>query len=330
MNQVVLFDLKDINSVVQTDAKIAAKVEAGVLGLLVKDSTGVEGICTDQSGNIYVSDRTKHAIYKIEEGGKITLFAGTPGTSGNNTSLNNVSPFSAKFNTPRGICCDKSGNIYVADTGNNQIRVITNDSVGLIAGNGDGTSGFADGSGAAATFNGPQDVAVDNTGILWVADTGNHSLRRIEGAVVQTFAGSETGDQENVAVTARSIFSSPKTVTVTPKGDILVCDTGNKKIKKVSREGWVYLFSGIGTAGFTLGTPFTSQYNDLRYCDVDKSGNMYVVDEQATRTRLLRIDALGSPKIVADFEGTTGNALVLGVCVSPAQKLFVTISSAAR
>jgi sugar lactone lactonase YvrE len=99
--------------------------------LLVSDSTltntgctSINGITCDPSGNIYISDSNSNAIFKIYNDGRAYLYAGLPGTSGNN-GANRVTCLDARFNAPSGIFCEKNGDLYVADTGNHQIRKIS-------------------------------------------------------------------------------------------------------------------------------------------------------------------------------------------------------------
>jgi len=339
MPRVVRFALSDTAATVAagvniSNADITSKTEAGTLGLALKSVQVVGGICTDYSGNLYVSDREQHIILKITEGGTISKIAGLAGTSGSNTALMNVDGGAARFNGPRGLACDKSGNVYVADRGNNQIRVINKDGkVSLLAGNGSGTAGFVDstnGNGPAAQFDEPTDVCVDNSGTVYVVDVNNHAIRKITGGSVLTIAGNGVaGDQENVRASSYfNIFDTPSAITRDPEGNIYVCDSANFKIKKITPKGWVFLHSGAGTSGRTLGTAYTSQYVDLEYCDVDYSGNLFVIDFDATNgSRLLKVDYDGVPGVVCDFNAaTTYNGGVTGVAVSPGQKLFVTIT----
>lgn len=340
-NQVVRFSMSDAATTAAlginlVDADVNARLEAGALGLLVRGSTAVSGVCTDNSGNIYVADSARHVILRIDEGGRISTLAGLAGTAGRNGTLVNVAPTTARFNTPRGLVCDRSGNIYVADSGNNQIRVIeTNGYVSFVAGNGGGIAGLVDGVGGDARFSGPRDVAVDSTGVVYVADTGNHCIRKITSGTVLTICGSgAAADSENVRASNNTAsFSSPEALAIDNKGDIIVCDTGNHKIKKIDKKGWLYLLSGTGVAGNSLGTAgnqsYTCTYRDLLLCDIDKSNNFYVVDndDSTNNSRLLRIDPEGVPAVIHWFDQTSHPGQVIGVCVSPGQKLFVIISS---
>ena len=314
-----------------TDAMVTSKVVAGATYLAVVGSTDIGGVCVDQSGNIYLSDVTKHIILKVSEGGQVRVVAGVANTSGINGTLT-VACTDARFNAPRGLACDKSGNIYVCDTGNNQIRVIRGDKVAVVAGNGNGTSGFADGVGGAATFNAPYDVCVNNTGVVYVADRGNNSIRRIIDGTVTTWAGSSAGDAANVATTTAALFTTPETIDVDNSGNVYVGDTGNDKVKMIVPRGWVYCFSG-STDGKAIGADaFDTQFKSIKGLAVDKSGNVYVIDRNAVSgSRLLRLTQNGKANVIADLNSATSyNDALLGVAVSPAQKLFVVTDSTSR
>jgi len=333
-NQIVRFALSDPSGV--TGFSISSKVEAGAAGLLVRGSTEVGGICTDYSGNLYISDAAQHCIIKVDEGGRVSNFAGTPGTSGNDAAWSRVANNSAHFDTPKGICCDKSGNIYVADSGNHKIRVISGGYVNSVAGASTGVSGKVDGSGATARFYSPTGICVDATGTLYVADTDNNCVRKISPrGDVLTIAGNiatgAAGDAENVEANGQTaMFTMPLDVAVDAEGNVYVLDTGNHKIKKIVPRGWVYLHSGSGTAGTSLGTGttkmYTCQYNELSYCDMDRSGHLYVVDWSENATRLLSLDYNGNPSEIADFAGTSEVQCPVAVAVTPGQKVMVTLS----
>ena len=320
-----------------TESGISSKAIAATNALSAKNVESVGGMCVDNSGNIYVSDDQKHVIVKITESGNVTVVAGLAGTSGNNTALQNVTAANARFNQPKGLACDNSGNIYVADYGNNQIRIIKNGMVSVFAGNGATLSGLVDASAnpLQARFSHPSDVAVDASGVVYVADTDNHAVRKIWGATVLTIAGDgSSGDLENVKATgAISCFSSPVGIAVDKKGSIFVCDTGNDKIKKITPNGWIYLHSGSGSSGSSLGTgttkAYTCEYQGPKYIAVDSYGYQYITDVAATGSRLVKINPNGIPSNVVDFTAaTTSDPGVLGVAVSPAGKVFVSITTA--
>ena len=346
MPQIMLAKLSDIASTASsgvnlTNAEVAAKLVQGTLGLLVKGVTDLGGICCDKSGNLFLTDKTQHVVIKVEEGGRIKIVAGVAGSSGNNTALQHVAAATARFNTPKGIACDNTGNLYVADSGNNQIRKIAQDGyVSVFAGNGAQTAGLVDSSLNAlqAQFNNPTAVAVDNAGVVYVADTGNHAVRKIWGGTVLTIAGGVSGDNENCRASkitgVNAIFNAPNGIAIDAKGNIFVNDGGNLKIKKITPNGWVYLHSGSGSFGRSLGTSprkaYTCTYGQFATTGltVDKYGYLYVNDIGAGTERLLKIDPNGVPAVAFDFtQATTYYQKLAGVAVSPSQKVFVAISA---
>ena len=117
---------------------------------------------------MYVADQNNHTIRKIAPGGIVTTLAGLAGPSGNTNGTGSA----ARFNRPQGVAVDTAGTVYVADTSNNTIRQITPAGVVTTLAGLAGSFGSNDGTGSAARFGGPQAIAVDGTGTLYVADTG--------------------------------------------------------------------------------------------------------------------------------------------------------------
>ena len=162
----------------------------------------------------------------------------------------------ARYNGPAGTAADAAGNLYVADTGNHTIRIISAAGAASTLAGSAGSSGSADGTGAAARFDSPRGVAVDAAGNVYVSDSGNHTIRKITPAgVVSTLAGSagNSGSADGLGAAAR--FNSPSGVAVDGAGTLYVSDRYNYTIRKITAAGTVTTFAGTaGTGGLDDGT----------------------------------------------------------------------------
>jgi sugar lactone lactonase YvrE len=132
------------------------------------------GVAVDSAGNVYVADANTNRIRKISPAGVVTTLAG-----GSTAEFADGQGEAARFNQPTGVAVDSAGNSYVADRGNSCIRMITSAGVVTTLAGGVGMHGFVDGQGAAARFNGLQDIAVDSAGNIYVADMNNHRIRKM-------------------------------------------------------------------------------------------------------------------------------------------------------
>jgi len=204
-----------------------------------------QNIAIDAVGNLYVADGAGNTIRKISPTGVVTTLAGSPGVAG---SANGVGS-AAKFDFLVGIAVDGAGNVYVADFNNNKVRKVTpGGTVTTLAGA--GSAGSADGPGSVASFKSPSGVAVDAAGNVYVADTGNSTIRMITPAgVVSTVAGvpgqPEAGDGPTSATSAGGYtwpaaqFNSPADVAVDAAGVIYVADAYNSTVRRIVRGGLV-------------------------------------------------------------------------------------------
>ncbi|HXA14382.1 MAG TPA: protease pro-enzyme activation domain-containing protein [Opitutaceae bacterium] len=193
------------------------------------------GISLDASGNLFVADANNEVIRKITAGGTVITFAGTAGAAGS-TDL------PAHFNFPSGLAVDNSsGNLYIGDTNNDTIRRITPAGVVTTLAGTEGVTGTANGNGLSmALFNSPSGVATDSTGNIYVADTGNSTIRKITpGGTVTTLAGlgGIAGLLDGTGLNA--LFNHPKDLTVDSAGNVYVADTGNAAIRKITPAGAV-------------------------------------------------------------------------------------------
>lgn len=235
------------------------------------------GIDVDAQGNIYVADQSNHRIRKISPGGLVTTLAGS------SQGFAEGSGSAAQFNTPMGVAVDLAGNVYVADESNHRIRKITPGGlVSTFAGS--GVPGYAEGNGSVAQFTSPRGVAVDAGGNVYVADLGNHRIRKITAAgTVSTLAGNGfLGFNDGPGTTA--MFNQPIGVAVDTTGNVYVADLGNDRIRKVTPAGMVSSMAG-SSEGYVDDTGVAARFHNPYGVEVDADGNVYVADIDNNKIR---------------------------------------------
>lgn len=263
------------------------------------------GVAVDLSGNLYVADSSNHVIRKIDSSGNVSTLAGQAGLSGSADGTGAA----ARFNAPSGVAVNSVGTVYVADTFNHTIRVVNSaGTVTTLAGS-PGVSGIADGIGATARFTYPSGVAVDFSGVLYVADTANHAIRRVQpDGTVTVFAGSPglRGAADGFGSGAR--FAYPNAVAIDVSGNLYVADSFNHAVRKISSVGSVSTLSGtFGVSGSTDSPPL---YNQPSGIAVDTSSNVYVADTYNQTVR--RISSIGVVTTLAGTAGQSGSADGMG------------------
>ena len=194
------------------------------------------GVAVDSLGNVFVADTANHTVRKIAPTGVVTTFAGLPGQPGSTDGTGST----ARFNEPSGVAVDNSGNVFVVDSRNDTIRTITPSGIVTTFAGLSGQSGSDDGTGSAARFDYPRSLTVDSVGNVFVADTGNSTIRKITPAgVVTTLAGvpRQAGSVDGTGSAAR--FSIPEGITVDATGNVFVADSNTHVIRKITPTGVV-------------------------------------------------------------------------------------------
>ena len=241
------------------------------------------GVAIDGSGNIYIADSLNSVIRMVAPSGIITTLAGNGGTG----YTGDYGPAtSANMNLPSGIAVNKSGTLYIADSGNNVIRMVAGGIITSFAGN--HLPGFAGDTGAAssAEFLNPNDVAVDSSGNVYIADTGNSVIREVTISTgnINTVAGEQSlgsGYAGDGGLATVAQLWVPYGVAVDSSGNIYISEYGDSRIREVAVSGGkISTIAGNGTYGFAGdgSTAGNAEFADPWGLCVDSSGNIYVAD----------------------------------------------------
>lgn len=230
----------------------------------------------------------------------ISVLAGQPA----GPTFADGSAASARFNEPGAVAIDSKGNLFVVDVGNSLIReVLATGSVTTLAGT-LGISGAADGLGTAASFNAPRGIVVDGLGNLYVADTGNHVIRKITPAnQVSTLAGntSAAGQVDGSGNSAQ--FSAPAGMAISSQGIIFIADRATHSIRQMDTNGTVTTLAGSGKAGNADGVGNSAAFNQPSAVAIDAFNNVYVAD---TGNYLIR--KITPTGVVTTIAGTLGSS----------------------
>jgi sugar lactone lactonase YvrE len=293
--------------------------------LVNKDSSGnnllntPSGVAVDTSGNIYFSDTLNHCIRRIDSSGNLSLYAGT-GIAG----YKNGGPTIAQFNRPTAVAIDLSGNLYVADTLNNAIRIVERNIIHDTSGNLVGIQGIVGtlvgngyasedptvtmGVGTGVFLKRPQGVAVDSSGCVYISDTGHHRICKvIAGGGLVTLAGGASLDGALIyrfgfvnGIGPEASFNGPTGLCVDLKGNVFVADTQNSVIRRITPSGKVSTVAGNGQPFYKEGKREQAGFNYPTGISVDLNNILYVCDSGNNSIRRITnegnvIPVVGSP-----------------------------------
>jgi uncharacterized protein YjbI with pentapeptide repeats/sugar lactone lactonase YvrE len=264
-----------------------------------------EGVAVDSAGNTYIADTANHRIRMVDTNGTISTVAGT-GTSGYNGD--GIDATTAELSSPRGIALDSAGNLYIADSNNQRIRMVdTNGTISTVAGT--GISGYnGDGIDAdTARLANPRGVAVDAAGNLYIADWINQRVRMVDtSGTITTVAGTGTDGYNGDGVDATTAeLSNPFGLAVDSAGNLYIADPGNHRVRMVDTGGTITTVAGTGSNGYNGDgiDATTAHLNNPNGVAVDAAGNLYIADRSNHRVRM--VDTGGTITTVAGT-GTSG------------------------
>lgn len=263
----------------------------------------VTATVVDGAGNLYIADAYLNQVRKVDPSGKIKAFAGSASGyasfSGDGGAVAN-----SLLHAPSGLALDALGNLYIADTFNNRIRVVSpGGTITTFAGTGARGAGGDGGAPMSATFNSPSQLTMDSFGALYVTDAGNQRIRKIAGGLITTVAGSIKGflGDGGPAISAR--LDTPEGIAVDGAGNLYIADSSNGRIRKVDTTGTITTIAGTGDFGFAGdGGPAKSAVLYQPYgVAIDQSGNVFIADMGNSRVRM--INPTGTMSTLAGISG---------------------------
>ncbi len=325
---------------------------AGDGGPATSAQLGPRGVTVDSAGNLLIADwpigttgESSGRIRKVSPGGIITTVAGGGTQAG---ASGDGGPATSALLDPAGVAIDSAGNLFIADRQNYRLRKVSPSGIiTTVAGNGTGRRGWSNGGpatdGGPATssqLSWPQGVAADRTGNLFIADSGNHRIRKVSaGGIITTVAGNGTqGFSGDGGPATSAQLSSPLGAAVDGAGNVFFVDFGNRRVRKVSSSGIITTVAGNGTFGSSGdGGPATSAALGGFICNracgglaVDGAGNVFIAEGESGRVR--KVSSNGIITTVAgggsDFPGDGGLATdaqlsPVGVTLDGTGNLFI-------
>lgn len=273
-------------------------------------------VAYDAAGDLFIADSARNQVFEISAGGALTTIAGsgTQGFSGDGGWAT-----AAELNAPLSVAVATDGTLYIADTGNQRIRVVQDGKINTFAGS--GIRGFSGDGGPAtsAALNHPAGLALDTTGALLLCDQGNQRVRRISAGQIATIAGNGVQGFAGDGGRATSAeLNEPSGTAVSSDGRIFIADTNNQRVRVIDTSGTISTFAGTGVAGILGdgGPAFAAQLSRPIALAIDTANNLFIADENNHRLR--RIAADGTITTIAG-NGRQGSAPDGAIALSSAQ-----------
>lgn len=259
-------------------------------------------VAVDSAGNLYFGGT--HSVFRVDTSGTLTRLAGNGqfGYSGDGGGAT-----AAQLEYPNGIAVDSAGNVYVADTNANVVRVIApNGTISTYAGTGAASYTGDGGPAAQAQLSAPMGLALDSAGNLYIADSGNNVIRKVtRGGTISTYAGNGSAGYSGDGGQAMSAaLNQPEGVAVDTLGLLYIADTSNNRVRVVALSGTIQTVAGTGISGFSgdSGTPASTQLFLPTDVATDSAGNLYIADLGNDRVRKV---SQGKIQTVAGSDGSS-------------------------
>ena len=284
---------------------------------------GPRGVTVGDDDYIYIADTGNNRIHQIGPDGVITTIAGAE-DGGDGPAM------SPQLSVPRGVAVDAGGNLYIADTGNNQIHKLDDEGIVTVA----GVGGIGDeGPATNARLLEPTGLAIDVDGTIYITDSGNNRVRKVDSeGIITTFAG--TGDRGRFEAdeigdggpATEGKLRGPTGLAFDAEGSLYITDFGNSRIRKVDTEVIITTFAGTGERSFSGddGPAGVAQFSSPLGFEIDGDGNFYLTDRYYDRNRIRKIDTEGIVTTIAETASSGG------VTVGTDASVYITEISAGR
>ncbi len=237
------------------------------------------GVALDASGNVYIADAANNLVEQVSPAGQIVVVAGGGGTI---PSFTSGAATSAQLNNPTGVAVDTSGNVYIADQGNNLVEEVTAGQITVIAGGGIKTPSSAFTRDASTVeFINPSAVAVDGAQDVYIVDQGRSEIEELTaGQVLVVIGGGSTVPSLTAGAAINAQLNSPAGIALDAKGNLYIADQGNNLVEEVSGGQIIVLLAGGGSTvpTSTGGTATSAKLNNPSGTAVDANGNVYIAD----------------------------------------------------
>ncbi|HAN32702.1 MAG TPA: hypothetical protein DCQ06_14005, partial [Myxococcales bacterium] len=262
-------------------------------------------VAVHPSGGFVVADGHNHRIRRIDAKGKVTTLAGS------SAGYVDAAGTSARFYYPSDVVVQADGHVLVADLYNHRIRKVSPAGIATtVAGS---SSGYIDAVATQARFNTPHGLDVTAGGVIYVADSANHRIRRVApNGTVTTVAGSISGYLNGIGTAAR--FNYPIDVRVSGDGSVIVADYNNNRIRRISTAGEVSLIAGSGTAGYVNGAGTSARFNRPWSVEELSDRSIVVVDRYNHRIRSISVSG-----VVGNLAGTGSSGSTDGEAIGTAR-----------